>query len=868
MNQAMQSRPLQHVRLRRARVRHWLSGNAGAVLVLAVVGFALIGLRGSAYTKTITIDALTMSCVAYSWSLISGWAGYFSFGQIAFYGAGAYATGLLIKHGIAWYLALPISAAAVAAMALPVGFVLLRLRGIYFALGTLALTVALNILALDLGFLGQGQGIFIPNATSSISVAYFVAVGALVIAVGLTAALGRSRHGLRAMAIRDDEDAVQTLGVYSMFTKLLVLSASAGLAALAGGIAGWNLGFIGPDLAFSSTLNIQAIVSAIVGGTGTVWGPLAGGMGIQWIISSLGPQWSTEVGIGLGVLLILLVIKAPNGLVGLANRVGLLSRHVILAPKALSSMSSPSAGRSWRREDSESPERAQGLLDVRGLTVRFRGVTAVSSVDLRVERGEYLALIGANGAGKTTVLNALTAFVPYQEGSILLDGKDIKKMNAVKRARAGIVRTFQIPRLAETLTVWENVLLGALLHSSVDQAVSRTAEAIHALRLDSVWLETVAVLGPGYRRRVELARVIAARPRIVLLDEPMAGMNQEEINSVQTAIATLPDWGVESIVAVEHVLSAIRDAADRMIALNFGNVIAEGEPRMVLGHDAVVTAFLGHPDSERREARDERTHKRTRNLRDEATPGIRVRGLHAGYDRVRILRDIDLEVHRGEIVGVLGASGAGKTTLCRTICNMCTIQSGTVEFMGSNVADIRPYALARKGLAYVLSSRELFGRMTVEDNLRLGAAKMRGSKTDALLADVLLVFPGLEELLNRKAAQLSGGQQQMAAIGRALMREPKLLVLDEPSTGLAPVVVTHLLDSLQHLSGRGMGILVAEQNARATLQVVDRAYVLQEGAVVFSGVYEELAADVRMASAYLSLDAPPVAPQAGEKERI
>lgn len=851
--------------LRIARLLFWSTGhrpfsrgqksNAGlAILVGAALVFILVS--GSPYLKTIAIDALTVMCVAYSWNLISGYVGYFSFGQIAFYGAGAYVTGLLTTDvGIKWYWAIPLSVVLVMLGSAPFGMLLLRLRGIYFALGTLALTVACQILALDSDILGKGNGLFLPMA-ASIDDVYLMAVTAALLAVLTTSVIANSRLGLRAMAVRDDEDAIQAVGVRSTRVKLIMFMVSAGMAGMAGCITAWNTGFITPDVAFSSAINVEGIVGALVGGVGTIWGPLIGSGLLQAIISWLGPQASTLVGIGLGVLVMLLVILAPAGIVGFLNRFGLFPRGIVHAPYGLIGRDVADLRPGWLRRDGASlPGDGNTLLSVENLTVRFNGVTAVSGLDLQVDDQEYVAIIGANGAGKTTLLSAISGFVNHVEGRVIVSGRDVSKMSAAGRARSGVVRTFQIPRLAESLSVWENVLLGSLLQSPLKEAATRAGHIGLALGLTPIWFQRVDTLGPGYRRRVEIARVIATRPNVILLDEAMAGMNQEEIGAVQEAVGYLREWGVGAIVDVEHVLTAIRESADRMVAMDFGRVIAQGRPSAVLASDTVIQSYLGKTD------RPLANEKRPVSIAPRPMPsavaggsrgqGVQIESLVAGYHYIHILWDVSIHLSPGEFVGVLGANGAGKTTLCKAICGVCSVYSGHIEIGDANTIGLAPYEIARLGVAYVPSDRELFGEMTVEENLRLGAVKVRGDVTDSALEHVLSVFPELRTLLRRKAGNLSGGQQQMAAIGRGLMRSPQILLLDEPSTGLAPIVVARLMEELRKLSDDGMSILVLEQNAHETLRFVDRAYVLQEGRVKFQGTSTELAQNASLASAYL-----------------
>ena len=707
-------------------------------------------------------------------------------------------------------------------------------------------------MATNTPWVGSGQGLPLPLITD-FNVILLLAMGIGAVAIVVTLALSRSRLGLRAQALGADEDAIKVLGVPTLSVKLTMFVLSAALAGAAGALAALNAGFVTPSTGFSDTVNTQSIVYTLIGGVGTVWGPLLGTGVAQAIVTQFGPSAGREVEIALGLLIIVIVTLTPGGIVGLLNRIGILRRVVILRPRRAGTALAVAPGWLRRFRPHEGEGDAAALLDCRGVTVKFRGVTAVDEVDLRVAENEFVAVIGANGAGKTTLFNGISGYVPRAQGTVRLAGRDVSRLDATRLARAGLSRTFQIPRLADSLTVWENVLLGSLLYSKRREAQDRASLIIEQLGLQDVAYDRVEQLGPGTRRRVEIARVVATRPRVILLDEALAGMSSEEIAEVRRALAALREWGVEAIVGVEHVLSAVRDLADRMVALDFGRVAAEGSPDQVLEHEAVVNSYLGAP-AHGDEAAPERGAGRP-SPGAQAQAAMAVRDLVAGYGQVRVLWDISMELAPGEFIGILGASGAGKTTLCRALTGDCAIHAGTVTFEGGDITGRSPHLVTQLGIAHVPSSRELFPDLSVKDNLRLGAVAWSGATTERQFDRVLELFPEVRPLMQRKAASLSGGQQQMVAIGRALMREPKLLILDEPSTGLAPIVVRRLMQALRSLTEDGVAVMVVEQNAVETLRVVDRAYVLQEGRVVFSGTAEQLRGDPRLAKAYLGSDA-------------
>jgi ABC-type branched-subunit amino acid transport system ATPase component/ABC-type branched-subunit amino acid transport system permease subunit len=833
------------------RLRSLLRGD----LVMAVL-CVLFGLyaynEGSRYLQTIVVNSAVLVVMAYSWNIISGYTRYFSFGQVAFYGIGAYATAVFTeKAGLGWQEAIVLAILVSALASIPIGWVLLRLRGIYFALGTLALYLALLIIATNLDWVGKGQGMALP-LISEFNTVVLLAVVAALISILVAYLLAHSRLGLRAQALGADEDAVKALGVRTMNVKLTMFVISAALAGMAGAVASLNAGFITPTTGFSDSINTQSIVYTLIGGVGTVWGPVIGTGVAQAIITQFADNAAREVEIALGLLIVVIVTLTPGGLVGLLNRIGILPRAVMLRRRERRESTVAVAPGWLRRFGGDGAARVHApLLEASGVTVKFSGVTAVDHVDLRVATNDFVAVIGANGAGKTTLFNAISGYVP-SEGLVRLAGADVSKLEATQ-----------------------------LLESGRAEAQDRAWLIIEALGLADVAYETVEHLGPGTRRRVEIARVVATRPRVILLDEALAGMSSEEIEEVAGAVAALRDWGVEGIVAVEHVLSAVRDLADPMVALDVGKVVAEGTPDEVLEHEKVVNAYLGTgvgADEEPEEAAapaaadgsvpagigavgdggpaaDGDTRIPAQIGEAAAGSTMTVEDLVAGYGQVRVLWNVDLTLAPGEFIGVLGASGAGKTTLCRALTGACTVHEGSVALDDDAIAGKPAHVVARMGVSHVPSSRELFPDLSVEDNLRLGAVEWRGENTERLLAEVLELFEELVPLRGRDAGSLSGGQQQMVAIGRALMREPSLLILDEPSTGLAPIVVKRLMKVLRVLADRGVAVMVVEQNALETLRAVDRAYVLQEGRIVFKGTAEKIRDDPRLAGAYLGADA-------------
>ncbi|MFG1927218.1 ABC transporter ATP-binding protein [Cryptosporangium sp. NPDC048952] len=232
--------------------------------------------------------------------------------------------------------------------------------------------------------------------------------------------------------------------------------------------------------------------------------------------------------------------------------------------------------------------------------------------------------------------------------------------------------------------------------------------------------------------------------------------------------------------------------------------------------------------------------------------GLKVEGASAGYSGLQILHGISLQVDAGELVSIVGANGAGKSTTLRLISGLLRASEGSVTYGGERIDGRRPHEIVRRGVVQVSEGRDLFGPMSVDENLRLGAWTVR-SGVASRVDEVYALFPALAERRKQAAQTMSGGQQQMLAIGRALMSRPKLLMLDEPSTGLSPKLTWEVLEAVRSIRDRGVAVLLVEQNAAQALSISDRAYVLESGTIVLDGPGSSLAEDPRVRKAYLGL---------------
>ena len=572
-------------------VRH-KGGKLAPLLACVLFTLAAIGIPafGSAYTIQLATDIVQAIVLAYAWNLLGGYTGYISFGHVSFFGIGAYTMAMLVLHAsIPWYIAVFCGGAVAVLVAALVGPIMLRLRGILFALGMLGLARILETLFTDWTYPGGAAGTVLAGTLTP------VAVYALMVLIAVTAFATnfffmRSGFGLDAMSIREDEDAATALGVSTTKVKTIVFAISALFPALAGGLTAWNRSFIDPPSAFDPTIDLLTIVFVLFGGIGSLWGPLVGASFLMLVGELLLVRLPTLKLALYGVIVIAIVLLLPGGIISLVNRAGWLKRKPVLAPPHLPGGADPQT----QGQDSKAAGHDERpVLELRNLSVRFGGHVAVDNVSFEVDTGEILCIIGANGAGKTTLFNAIAGAVPLAQGCVRLHGRDITALPLSRRVHLGIARTFQIPRLLVDLTVWENVLLAARHGRQSHRAVEHTAWVIRAVGLEELWLAQATTLSPGRQRELELARVLAAQPDIVLLDEVMAGMTGDERERVRQVIRQLPQLGVRAVICVEHVISAVADLSNRMLVLDFGHKIAHDVPDKVLNDPAVVKAYLG-----------------------------------------------------------------------------------------------------------------------------------------------------------------------------------------------------------------------------------------------------------------------------------
>ncbi len=340
--------------------------------------------------------------------------------------------------------------------------------------------------------------------------------------------------------------------------------------------------------------------------------------------------------------------------------------------------------------------------------------------------------------------------------------------------------------------------------------------------------------------------MLALDPKLVLLDEPHGGLNHTETARLIETIREVRRRGV-TILLIEHEMDVVMQLADEITVLNFGAVLARGTPKQIQAYEGVIEAYLG-------QATFTSAATIPAPVPPSAVAPLRVRDLAVRFGDIEAVRGIGLDVGVGEFVSILGSNGVGKSTVLKAISRLVPA-TGAVTLDERSLLREPTERLVTLGVALVPERRRLFGGLSVIDNLKTGAHGRPAPECDAALEEVLALFPSLRRLSRSLAFSLSSGEQQMLAIGRALMSRPRLLMLDEPSLGLAPKLVDQVFDKLVEVNRRGTAILLVEQNARMALAVSHRAYVLGSGRIVAEGSAAQLAKDERVRTAYLGIAA-------------
>jgi branched-chain amino acid transport system permease protein len=580
---------------------------------ILIAAFGIVYAAGTAfaqnsYHQLILTVVPVWGAMGLAWNLLSGYSGFVSFGHAAFFGLGAYFVALAqINWGLSPWIGIPCAGLVGAAAGLVIGVPTFRLRGHYFALAMLAYPLALLYVFEWLGY----QELTLPMRRDA-PIAYmqfedhriyaWLALALMLGAMALTARLERSRFGLSLTAIKQDEAAAEAAGIRAAAWKLKAITLSGALAGLIGGFYAVVLLVVTPPAVFGMLVSAQALIVTMFGGVGTLWGPVIGAVTLvplsELLHARLGDVVPGIQGVVYGVAIVAVILLAPEGVFWkvrdlLRGRVA--SRQA--PPLAAQANNRPASGNEPARSVARAAPAARAagatVLEVQGLSKAFGGLQAVRDVTLRVARGEILGIIGPNGAGKTTLFNLLNGFLRPDAGRVLLDGAEIVGKRPDEICAAGVGRTFQVVRPFRRMSVLENVLVGAFVHTASDREAQAVAEAALArVGLEREAQQLAGSLSNKQLRLLEIARALAGRPGVLLLDETLAGLGAGEIEELSTLVRSLAAEGI-TIAIIEHTMQAMVRLVDRFVVLDGGAVLAQGEPAAVTRDPAVIDAYLG-----------------------------------------------------------------------------------------------------------------------------------------------------------------------------------------------------------------------------------------------------------------------------------
>jgi branched-chain amino acid transport system ATP-binding protein len=819
-----------------------------AALALLVLPFALTSI-GLGITSATEVVVFAVACMALN--ILVGYTGLTSFGHGAWFGLAAYAAGLSQRAWFPGSFLLPLATGLVivTALATVFGFLILRRRGVYFSLLTLALAAMLYSVAFRWTEVTGGEnglgGITRPEyagvSFESASVYYTLVATVAMLAVFALWRFHRSPLGSVLVAIRENEQRARFLGYATNAYKLTAFVASAALTGLAGILLLFNNRMTSAEpisVAFSGEL----LAMVIIGGMRSFLGPALGALFFvifRDYLSSITENWLLYF----GLLFVAFVVYSPNGLVGLYTQLTAPWRRQVIGEAA---MAHRQAGTIELPDFLKPSDRANApILTAAAIEKSFGGIHAVRKVDLKVRDRSLHALIGPNGAGKTTAFNLISGLFEPDRGEITLAGRSISGLSPEQITRAGIGRSFQITNLFPSLTVGENVRLAVQARDRArfsgwtdahgrSRVNQQTAEVIRTMGLAGVEQAEAASLSYGGQRLLDMSLALATRPRMLLLDEPLAGLAAAERDRVGNLIkqisADIP------VLLVEHDIDRVFSLADAVTVMNDGEVLVDGSVDDARNSPRVQEIYIGSG------AHALAGRHRASAAREAAL--LSLTDINTFYGKSHILRNVSFEVKEREIVALLGRNGAGKSTLLKTIVGITPPASGEITLAGHGLARRPSAEVTRRGVSYVPQGRGLFAGMSVAENLELGRLKRRNG--EGMYWDeerIFAFFPRIKQRWRSPADYLSGGEQQMVAVARALSGDTRVLLLDEPFEGLAPSIVEELFEAFDKLR-QEVSILIVDHHLDLALALSDRTVALETGQVTHVGPSKALSEDL------------------------
>ncbi len=504
------------------------------------------------------------------------------------------------------------------------------------------------------------------------------------------------------------------------------------------------------------------------------------------------------------------------------------------------------------------------IVSILHLSRHFGGLKVIDDVSLSIPRGSITGLIGPNGAGKTTLFNTIAGLYAPTSGTVLLDGEDITGLKPHQLFAKGVLRTFQIAHEYSRMSVIENLMMVPAGQSGEgllqawfrrdrvareEKAIYRKArEVVDFLNLGAVADELAGNISGGQKKLLELGRTMMVDARIVLLDEVGAGVNRTLLRDIGDALIKLNREKGYTFCMIEHDMEFIRRLCDPVICMAEGAVLAAGSAQEVQNNEAVIEAYLGR--GLKSKAVFESPRKRSAAKPERENGALAGEKMVGGYGGSDILKGCTVNVDEGEIAVIVGPNGAGKSTAMKALLGMLKLRAGSVRLQGKEISHLPVQDRIARGIAFKPQTGNVFLSMSVRENLEMGAF-LREDDPGETLQQVYRLFPALASIQDQLVGELSGGQRQQVAVGRSLMSRPSVLLLDEPTAGVSPIVMDELLARILEVRKAGIPVLMVEQNARQSLAVADIGFVLVMGENRHTDTGQALLADPEVRRSFL-----------------
>ncbi len=861
---------------------------AGLLVVVGVVAIVLPLLTSPGTTDLLSV-ALIFGIVAVSLVVLCGWAGEVSLGQFAFVGIGAVIVGdLTSRFNADLFVCLIAAAIAGAILAVAVGLPALRMRGLFLAVTTLALAVAADGFFLNPTNFPSLIPQNIPRPVlwkrfdlTSETALYYLCLGALVLAILLVQGIRSARAGRVLFATRDNPRAAAAVGVPTVRVRLMAFVASGAIAGVAGGLHAVLLQSIGFGT-YQPALSLLVFAMAVIGGLSSITGALLGVGAVELAVHAF-PQYQLVI-TGTGLLVVLLVVPGGLGAAVTALRDRLLA---IVARRRGIDLTAAAEGAIRDQPEADVPVTGAAavnpaaLLSCRNIHVRYGPMQVLFGVDLDVESGEVVALLGTNGAGKSTLLRAVCGLVG-SDGRVHYGGADLTGVAAEGKAARGVG---MVPAKAvfPSLTVAENLRMGSwLIRSDGQQSGASTRRMIDLFpALESRLDQPAANLSGGEQQMLSLAMALITQPKLLLIDELSLGLAPTVVGVLLGVVKSLVDQGV-TVVLVEQSVNVALALAERAVFLEKGMVRFTGRTADLLERpDVLRSVFIAGQTPEPEAAPARSTGKRSRAKVTEPVepavpaprePVLQCQSIVKRFGAVRALDGVELTLHKGEILGLIGHNGAGKTTLFDVVSGFLPADGGQVILGGAPVERLRPHERAIVGLGRSFQEARLFPSLTVAESIAVAMERHLSSREPVAAAfrlpastlsetaaaervDELLEKLGLGKYAELPIGALSTGTRRIVELGCVLAHDPGVLLLDEPTGGVAQRDAEALPPLLRDVAAAtGCSMLVIEHDMPLLTSLCDNLAAMELGRVIAQGPPREVLDHPQVIESYLGSD--------------